>query len=155
MTTLNHIKRIAKWAIVVLTIALVVIQFVPVDRTSPPVESEVPAPAEVRVVLRRACYDCHSNETVWPWYSGIAPVSWLVARDVHEGREELNFSTWNRLATKEQIKALHESWESVEEGEMPLWFYLPTHPEARLSAQDRSILRAWSLSRGGAASEER
>ena len=153
MTALRHIRRIAKWAIAVLTIALVVIQFVPVDRTNPPVETEVPATAEVRAVLRRACYDCHSNETVWPWYSRIAPVSWLVARDVHEGREELNFSTWNRLTTKEQIKALHESWETVEEGEMPLWFYLPTHSEARLSAQDRSVLRAWSLSMGSAGSE--
>jgi hypothetical protein len=151
----RHIRRIAKWAIAVLTVALVVIQFVPVDRANPPVETEVPATAEVRVVLRRACYDCHSNETVWPWYSRVAPVSWLVARDVHKGREELNFSAWNRLTTKEQAKASHESWEKVEEGEMPLWFYLPTHPEARLSAQDRSILRAWSESMGGAASERR
>jgi hypothetical protein len=73
-------------------------------------------------------------------------VSWLVARDVRKGREELNFSSWNRLESKEQIEALHESWETVEEGEMPLWFYLPTHPKARLSARDRSILRAWSES---------
>lgn len=152
---MRHIKRIAKWAVVVLAIALVVMQFVPVDRTNPPVETEVPATAEVRAVLRRACYDCHSNETVWPWYSRIAPVSWLAARDVHKGREELNFSTWNRLTTKEQVKALHESWETVEEGEMPLWFYLPTHPEARLSAQDRSVLRAWSLSMGRAGLDER
>jgi hypothetical protein len=82
--------------------------------------------------------------------------SWeeTVARDVHEGRKNLNFSTWNRLATKEQIKAFHESWETVEEGEMPLWFYLPTHPDARLSSQDRSVLRAWSLAMGGADSKE-
>ncbi len=151
---MRHIRRIAKWTIAVLSIALVVIQFVPVDRTNPPVETEVPTTAEVRAVLRRACYDCHSNETVWPWYSRIAPVSWLVARDVHEGREEMNFSTWNRLTTKKQIKALHESWETVEEGEMPLWFYLPIHPEARLSSQDRSVLCAWSLSMGSAASQE-
>jgi hypothetical protein len=154
-TALRHIKRFVRWAVVVLTVALVAIQFVPVDRINPAVETEVPANADVRAVLRRACYDCHSNETVWPWYSRIAPVSWLVARDVHEGREELNFSTWNRMTSKEQIEALHESWETVEEGEMPLWFYLPIHSEARLSAQDRSVLRAWSLSRGSAGSEER
>lgn len=153
MTAPRRIWRIAKWAIAVLAVALALIQFVPVDRTNPPVETEVPATAEVRAVLRRACYDCHSNETVWPWYSRVAPVSWLAARDVHKGREELNFSTWNRLTTKEQVKALHESWETVEEGEMPMWFYLPTHPEARLSAQDRSILRAWSLSMGSAGPE--
>ena len=68
---------------------------------------------------------------------------------------ELNFSSWNRLTTKERINALHESWETVEEGEMPLWFYIPTHPQARLSVQDRSVLRAWSLSMGSAGSEER
>lgn len=152
---MKHVKRIVRWSIAALVITLVVIQFIPVDRTNPPVETEVPATVEVQQVLRRACYDCHSNETIWPWYSRIAPVSWLVARDVREGREELNFSTWNRLTTKERIKALHESWETVEEGEMPLWFYIPTHSQSRLSVQDRSVLRAWSLSMGSAGSEER
>jgi hypothetical protein len=152
---MTDVKSIVKWSLAGLLLAFVAIQLVPVDRTNPPVETEVPATAEARSVLRRACYDCHSNETVWPWYSRIAPVSWLVARDVHEGREELNFSTWNRLETKDQVEAFHESWEEVEEGEMPLWFYLPAHPEARLSAQDRSVLRAWSLSTSGQASEGR
>lgn len=138
--------RIALWLVGVLIIAIVAIQLVPVDRSNPPVEAEVPATAEAHAVLRRACYDCHSNETVWPWYSRIAPISWLLTRDVREGREALNFSTWNRLTTKEQIEALHESWEEVEEGEMPPWFYLPPHPDARLTPHDRSVLRAWSLS---------
>ncbi len=96
MTAMKRIGRIAKWAIAVLIIALVAIQLVPVDRTNPPVETEVPATVEVRSILRRACYDCHSNETVWPWYSRIAPISWLVARDVREGREKVNLSTWNQ-----------------------------------------------------------
>jgi hypothetical protein len=112
-------RRILKWAGVTLAAIFVLIQFVPVDRTNPPVEGEVPAPPEVREVLQRACYDCHSNETNWPWYSRVAPVSWLVARDVHEGREHLNFSTWNRLSTRDQVEAMRESWEEVEEGEMP------------------------------------
>jgi hypothetical protein len=110
----------------------------------------VPAPTEVLAVLERACYDCHSHETKWPWYSRVAPVSWLVAHDVREGREELNFSTWNRLDSKKQVKAMHESWEEVEEGKMPPWFYLPPHPEARLTAEDREVLRAWSRSVGAA-----
>jgi hypothetical protein len=154
MTTWKFVTRLVRWALVVLAAAFVVIQFVPVDRTNPPVETEVPAPAEVREVLRRSCYDCHSHQTVWPWYSRVAPVSWLVARDVHEGREELNFSTWNRMTTKDQIEAMHESWEAVEKGEMPLWFYLPVHSEARLSEADRSVLRAWSLSMGSEDSED-
>ncbi|MEP7384486.1 MAG: heme-binding domain-containing protein [Gemmatimonadota bacterium] len=140
--------RIAKQAAIGVGVAFVAIQFVPVSRTNPPVESEVPASAEARSVLRRACYDCHSNETVWPLYSKIAPVSWLVVRDVNEGRKEVNFSTWNRLATKEQIKKLDKSWKEVKEGEMPLWFYLPPHPDARLSPADRATLRTWALSMG-------
>jgi len=120
------------------------IQVVPVRRTNPPVEAVVPAPANVHAILRRACYDCHSNETVWPWYTRIAPVSWLVARDVQQGREELNFSTWNRHSPRQQDKFLRESWNEVAEGEMPPWIYLRMHGNAVLSAQDRAALREWA-----------
>lgn len=123
---------------------LAVIQFIPVERTNPPVETEVPASADAREVLRRACYDCHSNETVWPWYSRVAPASWLAVRDVNEGREHVNFSTWNRLSEKERAEALEEAWEEIEEGKMPLWIYRPMHPEAKLTAADRAVLKAWS-----------
>lgn len=142
----KNVNKVAKWTLGVLALTAVGIQFVPVDRSNPPVEQEVPASAEVRAILRRACYDCHSNETVWPWYSRVAPVSWLVAYDVSEGRRELNFSMWNRLKPEKQTKMLGEAWEEVEKGEMPLWFYLPTHPEARLSNADRAALRAWTQS---------
>lgn len=142
-------KRILAWALGVLVVSFAAIQLVPVERTNPPIDGEVPAPPEVRSILRRACYDCHSNETVWPLYSRIAPISWLVAYDVHEGRKELNFSEWNQLETKKQLKAMHESWEEVDEGEMPPWFYLVPHRDAALSSGDFEALRAWSL---GAAS---
>jgi hypothetical protein len=128
----------------VLLVALVAIQLVPVETSNPPVTGDVPTSAAVKAVLRRACYDCHSNETLWPWYSRIAPVSWLLARDVREGRAELNFSTWNRYSTQQQVKKLKESWEKVAEGEMPPWFYLPVHRDARLSAEDRVLLRQWA-----------
>jgi hypothetical protein len=127
-----------------LAVVIVLIQLVPVDRTNPPVEQEVAAPPEVRSVLARSCYDCHSHETVWPWYSRIAPVSWLVAHDVEEAREHLNFSTWNRLDAGKRAEALEEIWEEVSEGEMPLWYYLPLHPGARLSRQDLELLRGWT-----------
>ena len=136
------------WSLAAVLLAFAAIQLIPVDRSNPPVEEEVPAPDDVRAVLRRACYDCHSNETVWPWYSRIAPVSWIIAHDVEEGREALNFSTWNRIGTKAQLEAMHESWEEAAEGEMPPWFYLPPHPDARLSPEDLRLLRAWSLSAG-------
>jgi hypothetical protein len=137
-------KRTILWTVAGLASAAVAIQLVPVDRTNPPVEGEVPASAEVRSILRRACYDCHSNETVWLWYSRVAPVSWLIARDVSEGRAALNFSTWNRLDPKAQAKALRESWEEIDEGEMPPWIYLPLHGDARISGEDRVALRAWA-----------
>lgn len=127
-------------------VLLVAIQFVPVNRSNPPVESEVPAPADVRAVLRRACYDCHSNETVWPWYSHVAPVSWLVASDVRGGRKELNFSAWNRLPAQRQVRKLKETWKEVSERDMPPWHYVPMHRDARLSAGDLETIRSWTLS---------
>jgi hypothetical protein len=139
-------SKVVRWVLLGLLVLLVAIQFVPVERGNPPVEAEVPAPANIRTTLRRACYDCHSNETVWPWYSRVAPFSWLVAGHVRSGREELNFSTWNRVATRQQVKKLKESWEEVAEGEMPPWFYLGVHRDAALSAGDRTALRNWALS---------
>jgi mono/diheme cytochrome c family protein len=123
--------------------ALLLIQLVPVDRSNPPVEEEVAAPAAVREILRTSCYDCHSHESTWPWYAYVAPVSWLVAHDVEEAREHLNFSTWNDYDEEEQIELLEEVWEEVEDGEMPLWFYVPLHPEAELSEQQRGLLHSW------------
>jgi hypothetical protein len=147
-------KKILKWTAIVLGVGLLGIQAVPVERTNPPVETEVPAPQEVLSVLRRACYDCHSNETTWPWYTRVAPISWLVAHDVEEGREHLNFSTWNRLDAEHRAEAREEVWEEVEEGEMPLWFYIPLHPEARLSEADKVALRAWAGGGHGEHGEE-
>lgn len=137
--------KVLRWFLLVAVVVSVGIQFVPVARSNPPVEAEAPADPNVRAVLRRACYDCHSNATVWPWYSKIAPFSWLIARDVYEGRKELNFSTWNRYTTKQQVKKLKESWEEVVEGEMAPWYYLPVHREAVLSAEDQALLREWAL----------
>jgi hypothetical protein len=138
---------VRRWIVragVAAAVALIAMQFVPVETGNPPVTGEVPAPPAVQAILRRACYDCHSNETVWPWYGRIAPVSWLLARDVREGRAELNFSTWDRYDTRQQVKKLRESWEEIAEGEMPPWFYLPAHRDARLSADDRALLRRWA-----------
>lgn len=138
-------KKILKRGIGATVLLLGVLQFVPADRSNPPVEKEVDAPPAVRDVLRRACYDCHSHETVWPWYSRVAPMSLLVAHDVGEGREELNFSRWNFADAAVESRVRHRVWHEVEEEEMPLWFYVPLHPEARLSAADKETLRAWAL----------
>jgi hypothetical protein len=145
MKAMKNVWAMIGIGIVVLFLA---IQFVPVDRANPAVQTQVPASAEARAILKRACYDCHSNQTVWPWYSYVAPMSWLVAKDVKEGREKLNYSTWNLMSAEEQAEGVKESWEKIQSGEMPLWFYLPLHPEAKLSPADRAVLQAWAS--GGA-----
>ena len=122
----------------------VLVQLVPLPRTNPPVETEVDAPPAARAVLERSCYDCHSNRTRWPWYAWVAPASWLVLRDVHQARKHMNFSTWNRYDAKERAENLEGIAEMVEEGEMPPWFYLPLHRDARLSAADVAALEAWT-----------
>ena len=127
--------KFAQWIAAALLVLLVVIQFLPIgaERSNPPVLAE---PAwdsdQTRETFFRACADCHSNETEWPWYAGVAPVSWLVTRDVDEGRSEFNVSEWGR---DEQHG--DEAAEEVEEEKMPLWFYLPLHPEARLTEEER------------------
>lgn len=122
----------------ILVALAVAAQLVPYGRshTNPPVVQE-PAwsSPDVRALVMRACFDCHSNHTVWPWYSHIAPVSWLVQHDVDEARAHLNFSEWNKPQ-----KHADETAEQVEEGEMPLWFYLPLHADARLSAAEKQTL---------------
>jgi len=138
------LRRMLKLGGIALVVLLVAAQFVPVDRTNPPVGVEIVAPAEVMAVLERACYDCHSSETAWPAYSRVAPVSWLVARDVHEGREALNYSTWDRYSAEERAELLEETREEVEEGEMPMKAYVLLHPAARVTAEDRAVLRAWT-----------
>ncbi len=111
---------------------------------NPPVADDVAAPPPVDGILRRACYDCHSNETSWPWYASMAPLSWLVAHDVREGREEVNFSTWNAYDARARRKKLAKSAAEVSEGKMPPWYYLLVHPEARLGEAERTALRAWT-----------
>jgi cytochrome c551/c552 len=123
-------------------IVFVLIQAVPYGRTytNPPVvrEPSWDSPA-TRALAKRACFDCHSNETVWPWYARIAPVSWLVRYDVDEGRSELNFSDWQGGAREgEQADKIAKE---LRKGEMPPIQYLPTHPEARLSdAEKRQLM---------------
>jgi len=123
---------------------LVAIQLIPLPRTNPPVESALAAPPELQAVLDRACMDCHSHATKWPWYAYVAPASWLLVYDVHHAREHVNLSKWGDYTPKRQRKKAGEMWEEVEDGEMPFWPYLLMHPEARLSDADKAVLKAWS-----------
>ena len=111
------------------------IQFVPVRDvgTNPPHRFKLDAPPEVEALMRRACFDCHSNETRWPLYSRLAPGSWLMSRDIHNGRNHINFSEWGDVDEDERQDDLENAWEQVESGEMPPWFYiLPFTPRQAL-----------------------
>ncbi len=110
------------------------IQFIPVERTNPPVEVEVEWDSpHTRELFFRACADCHSNETVWPWYSRIAPASWAVIKHVRDGREELNISIPDDVDTDDVV-------DEIREGRMPPPYYTMTHPEARLTDQEKKEL---------------
>jgi cytochrome c551/c552 len=115
------------------------IQLVPYghDHTNPPVVKEPTWDAQTRAIAQKACFDCHSNEVVWPWYSNIAPFSWLIQHDVEEGRSRLNFSDWGRWETG-------EIGEVVAEGEMPPGQYLIMHPAADLTdAEKQALIQAF------------
>jgi hypothetical protein len=123
-----------------LLILFLLIQFVPYGRnhSNPPVKREpLWDSPPTRALAQTGCFDCHSNETVWPWYSHVAPVSWLVQHDVDEGRQKLNFSDWGADRKGEE---LDELLEVIRKGEMPLKVYLVTHPEARFTSLQREQL---------------
>ena len=131
-------RRWIFWLVAVLIVALAAIQAVPYgrDHRNPPVTQEPPWDRpQTRVLAARACFDCHSNETVWPWYSHIAPVSWLIQLDVDEGRRKLNYSEWDR-----RQREAHESAKSLKKGEMPPWFYALPGSSAHLTRAERSAL---------------
>ena len=148
-------KQILTWSLGGLVVLALGIQGVPYgrDHTDPPVtgEPQWDSPA-TRDLAARACFDCHSNETVWPWYSNIAPFSWIVQHDVEEARSDLNFSEFDK-PHKEAKKAAHE----VEEGDMPEAQYTLLHPAARLTLAEKQQLlaglRATLGSGGGEAGE--
>jgi Haem-binding domain len=133
------VKRVLKRAGLVLIALLVAAQFVPLARTNPPVTREVrwDSPA-TRALVQRACFDCHSNLTVWPWYSHIAPASFLVVDHVTSGRRHLNFTEWD----KPQEETFDDIRSAVTAGDMPIWNYVLAHPRARLSPAEKTQLLA-------------
>ncbi|HET8541534.1 MAG TPA: heme-binding domain-containing protein [Anaeromyxobacter sp.] len=139
--------------LLVLVAALALAQAIPVDRTNPPVESQVQAPPPVLAALKKSCWDCHSNETVWGWHTTIAPISWLAAHDVNEGRAELNFSRWTALGARRIAKLAREIPEEVGEGEMPPLLYVLAHPSAKLAEPERAAIVGWAKTLAAGAAE--
>lgn len=145
-------RKILKWAVIVVALVLVGVQFVPNEMGNPPVEqsrtveSRLHVTPEVEAIFARSCNDCHSQQTRFPWYSKVAPVSWTLAKDIRVGRDHLNFSDWASYDAEEQDLLLQNICRITRRGAMPLRNYLYIHRDANLSQQDVQTLCDWTNS---------
>jgi hypothetical protein len=144
------LRRVLRALLLTIVVAFIGIQFVPVRRTNPAfdpsqtVERSASVPPEVKAIFDRACKDCHSNETRWPAYGYVAPMSWLLVRDVEEGREHLNLSEWGAYDPDSQRDVLIEICRQVRRGAMPLKEYALIHSRAKLTPPDVEALCKWT-----------
>jgi hypothetical protein len=134
---------------IVILLLLILFQFVRIDKTNPPLEQakdiiSITKPSEeISSILKISCYDCHSNEITYPWYTNIAPVSWWIKHHINEGTHHLNFSEWGNYSSRKADHKLKECVEMVEEGEMPMFSYTLMHGEAKLSKEQQLLLINW------------
>lgn len=135
--------KTVKYIFYTLAVIFVLIQLKQPDRTNPPEILDSTIPSEVKVILKEKCYDCHSNESHWPWYSYIAPVSWWVADHVHEGRSEVNYSKWDTYDEDRQEDKIEETFDEVLDGLMPIKSYLITHPDAVVTEDEIDVIDMW------------
>ncbi len=148
-----------KFLVFFAVILLFVIQLYRPQRTNPTTDPKqdihliVSVDPQIVSIMKRSCNDCHSNQTVWPWYSHIAPVSWLLVSDVNRGRAAANFSEWSRYSAQEQKKHLEEVCSEISTGEMPALQYVLMHPKARLSAEEKAAVCQWSKGATAGASD--
>ncbi len=135
-----------KKILIVLLVAFIIIQFFPIDKTNPMTNQGMDflkikkTPEPIAKIIRNSCYDCHSNETEYPFYSNIQPVAWLLKNHIDEGRKELNFSTFATYEPKRQAHKLDEAAEYVEQKKMPLESYTLAHQNAKLTDEQRKQL---------------
>jgi Haem-binding domain len=138
--------KILKWVIIGLVVVFAALQLIQPAHTNPPVKSDflaaAKAPANVSAMFRAACYDCHSDETRWPWYSHVAPISWQVVQDVNDGRDQLNLSEWPD-DPKRAWKRMENMSDEIDQGSMPLKKYTLIHKDARLTEAQRNELTQW------------
>jgi len=133
-------KKYLKWSAFALMMLLLVLQFFQINKTNPEIKPGEDflvinkTEASTAKLLKDACYDCHSHETKYPWYTNVVPLSWWIKKHIVKGREELNFSTWATYTAKKADHKLEESIEMLEEKKMPLKSYVIAHSEAKLSA---------------------
>ena len=134
-----------KRAIYIILALFLAMQAIQVEQTNPTAnkDSEIIAPENIQTMFKDACYDCHSNQTKWPYYSNIAPISWIVVRHVNHGRKALDFTAWQEYSADEKKKKLKGIYRTVY-GSMPLASYLANHDEAKLSKEQREEIRSWT-----------
>ena len=143
-------RRLIKRSLIIGAVLFVVIQFIRPARTNPAIdptrtiEARTQMPEEVGMLFNMSCSDCHSYETKWPWYSKVAPVSWLVWSDVQEGRSAMNLSDWAQYDSRRANEKLANIEKLVSRGVMPLWQYRLMHRAARLSSSDTKLLVEWT-----------
>jgi hypothetical protein len=136
--------RKLKIALYVLIGLFLVLQLWPAGRTNPPVTGDLDAPPEVKAALVRCCYDCHSNQTRWPWYAYVNPVAFLIVRDANVGRRKLNFSDWQSYSQVKRKSKSSDAVDELHEGQMPPAQYLWMHGDARPTPQELKAIEAWS-----------
>ena len=143
-------STLLKRILIGLVVVVAALQLFRPERTNPPVnpaqavQAGAVVPPDIDAILRRSCYDCHSNETRWPWYSGVAPMAFGVVEHVTEGRSEMNFSQWGTYPAKKRTELVEKMCEEVREGKMPLKQYLWLHRDATLSEADWKSVCDWS-----------
>jgi hypothetical protein len=136
-------KKILKISGYTLIVLFLLIQLKQIERSNPPEIADSEIPDEVKAILKAKCYDCHSNEVHWPWYSYLAPVSWKVAQHVEDGRKEVNFSKWDTYSPDKQEEKIGETFDEVLDGEMPIESYLWIHRDSKVTDEDIDIIDEW------------
>ena len=156
----SAVRRVLGWVFLVLGVAFGAAQLYRPDMSNPSADKSKDVSADlgpdsaIAPLLRRACYDCHSSETRWPWYSSIAPASWLVASDVHGARHHLNFSLWGDYSVHKKLGALDHIREEISSGDMPPSTYAFMHPGALLDSGERDTILVWTEKELRAAGEQ-
>lgn len=147
-------KKVIKYLVILIIIAFVVIQFFGPDRTTASnmtpddINKKMQVPVNIQGIFKRSCYDCHSNETKWPWYSSVAPVSWVIADDITKGKAKMNFSEWGKMKESKQEERLSDICEQINEDKMPLPKYLLLHKDDALSKAEKDTIYSWVKSLG-------
>ena len=138
-------KGAGKMLLITLGLMLVAFQLIQVDQLNPKYNKndEIKAPKDIMAIFKRSCWDCHSNDTIWPWYGKIAPISWSVARHVKHGRAYVNFSIWETYSEEQKDKKLEEIYRTMYAA-MPPQNYVDWHEEAAVTKKDRDLIRTWT-----------